>query len=121
MSNPAEPWAWLDADTRTPVTPGNVVFFSGINTFQAHPKATNDPAATVTYQWSCMPDYLCIALEPEGNQHPYDFVWDEFENTDFVMFVEATATQGDRTLQLMSLNYFRLINSCERGCRTAGP
>lgn len=114
VTNPAEPWAWVG--TEPGFIPGNVVFFSGINHFRAIPQLTNDPAATITYRYVCIPDYLCQILHAEGDQVTFNFIYDEFENTDLYKRVFATATQGDRQMERDFLRYFRLIDSCEYGC-----
>lgn len=110
VTNPAEPWAWLE-DPPVGFIPTNVVFFSGIHTFRAIPQLTNDPAATITYDFWCIPDYLCPIQHIEGDQVTFEFIYDEYENTDLLKAVTATATQGDRQIERARWSYFRLIES----------
>lgn len=110
VTNPAEPWAWLE-DHLIAFIPGNVVFFTGIHTFRANPQRTNDPAATITYDFRCIPDYLCPIQRIDGDQVTFEFIWDEFENTDLLKGMIVTATQGDRQIQRTLWSYFRLIQS----------
>jgi uncharacterized repeat protein (TIGR01451 family) len=113
VTNPAERWAWIDSPVGdwAATIPLNVVFFTGIHHFRAVPKPTNDPAAAITYDWNCIPDYLCHIQYAYDDKVAFEFVWDEYENTDLVIVLTATATQGDRQATRTAYQYFRLIES----------
>src|SRR5690606_18596038 len=110
VTNPAEPWAW-DEDRRVGFDPANSVFFAGINSFRAVPQLTNDPAATITYRYKCIPDYLCQILYAEGDQVTFNFIYDEFEHLDILKIVTVTATQADRQMERGYIQNFRILES----------
>lgn len=58
------------------ITPGNVVFFSGLNSFRAGGWTTNDPEAELTYEWGCIPDYLCYVTDQVEDRVTYNLVYD---------------------------------------------
>jgi uncharacterized repeat protein (TIGR01451 family) len=93
------------------INPRNVVFYSGLNTFRPVGWTTTDPAATITLEWSCVPDYLCVIADRVDDRVTFDFPWDEFENTNFRMTLKGTATQGGRTVTRTQHMDFNIIRS----------
>jgi uncharacterized repeat protein (TIGR01451 family) len=130
--NPAEPWKWIDAKP-VAISPRNSIFYAGRNTFEPvlRPSAdvgtlTNDPAATVDLQWSCSPSDLCLIEHTRGKNTMFNLVWDDVENQVWVMYLSATARQGDRTLFSYDTMWFNLDEGSQfwwASCRDAfqGP
>lgn len=107
LTNAAEEFRFVSGT----INPRNVVFYSGLNTFRPVNWTTNDPEATITLEWSCVPDYLCIIADRIDDRVVYDFQWDEFENTSFRMTLKGTATQGARTVTRTQHMDFNIIRS----------
>lgn len=93
----------------------NRVFYSGRNTFQSvlqptndPATVTNDPAATVSVEWSCYPDSLCLIENPTTPTTLFNFVWDPDDYQNWAMYLTVTAKQGDRTLSHSEFMEFTL-------------
>ena len=105
VTNPTEEFAI----TRGWVSPWNSVYWIGVNHFTANGWSTNDPAAEITYKWDCSPRHSCERLtDAYGRQVSFEFHWDDVENENWLLVLQATATQGERTLTETYLLPFRL-------------
>lgn len=109
VTNSAEPWAWTGAwvapyapaaSGAVTIDPWNSVFYDGLSpTFHAYTRLTNDPAATITVEWSCYPSQICLLLnDPHSRTMQFNFVRDPDDFQNWAMYVTATATQGTRTM-----------------------